>query len=102
MDELKQIVEREMRDYAGRGLNGYSYFMKSDSGHEMSVIASFVVHDKHYVDASLLVRIEAELVIIEEDKTNKPLVDALLQAGVPREQIVLTYAGETLNEASKP
>jgi hypothetical protein len=37
-----------------------------------------------------------EVVIVEVDNTDKPLVDALVQQGIPREQIVLAYAGETL------
>ena len=30
----------------------------------------------------------------------KPLVDALVQVGVPRHCIVLSYAGETINDAA--
>jgi hypothetical protein len=33
-------------------------------------------------------------IIIDEDTTDRPLVDALISAGVPREKIVLLYAGE--------
>lgn len=33
-------------------------------------------------------------IVIEEDATDKPLLDALLQRGVPRNQIILAYAGE--------
>lgn len=33
-------------------------------------------------------------IVIEEDMTDKKLVDALLQQGVPREQIVLGYNNE--------
>lgn len=37
-------------------------------------------------------------IIIEEDGTDKPLVDALLQRGVPRDQIILAYRGEQAPE----
>ena len=37
-------------------------------------------------------------IVIERDVNDKPLVDALLQAGIPRKQIVLAYAGEPVNE----
>jgi hypothetical protein len=30
--------------------------------------------------------------------TNKKLVDALVQAGIPRQQIILAYAGESIPE----
>lgn len=42
----------------------------------------------------VLARVVDDLVIIEVDNTNKPLIDALEQRGVPRSQIVLAYAGE--------
>jgi hypothetical protein len=100
MDNLSAILEETMRWYAGRGANGRSYFMKDDAEQVMSVVAKFVFQDKHYVDTSLLARIVADRIIIEDDKTNKPLVDALLQAGVPREQIVLAYAGESVEETA--
>ncbi len=41
-------------------------------------------------------RLWAGHIVIEVDNTDKPLMDALVQQGVPREQIVLAYAGETL------
>jgi vancomycin permeability regulator SanA len=31
---------------------------------------------------------------------NKPLVDALVAAGIPRQQIVLSYAGESEGDAA--
>jgi hypothetical protein len=37
-------------------------------------------------------------VVIERDQNDKLVVDALLQAGVPRSQIVLAYAGEHVPE----
>ena len=46
----------------------------------------------------LIVRLLEDRIIIERDVNDKPLVDALLLANVPREQIVLAYAGEPLNE----
>jgi hypothetical protein len=36
-------------------------------------------------------------VITEEDLTDRPLVDALVRAGVPRDKIVLAYAGEPIS-----
>jgi hypothetical protein len=31
---------------------------------------------------------------------NKPLIDALVQAGIPRAQIILAYAGENAPETA--
>jgi hypothetical protein len=100
MDNLSTILEEAMRGYAGKGANGYSYFMKDEVEQVMSVVAKFVFKGEHYVDTSILARIVADKIIIEDDKTNKPLVDALMQAGVPREQIVLVYAGEQAEETA--
>jgi hypothetical protein len=44
-----------------------------------------------------IVRVDEDRVIIEEDLTDRPLVDALVAAGVPREKIVLAYAGESVS-----
>ena len=98
MDNLSKTLEETMRGYAGRGANGHSYFMKDDVEQIMSVVARFVFKGENIVDTSLLARIVGNRIIIEDDKTNKPLVDALLQAGVPRKQIVLVYAGESVEE----
>ena len=42
----------------------------------------------------LVVRIEADRVIIETDLADKPLFQELVCVGVPREQIICAYAGE--------
>jgi hypothetical protein len=60
----------------------------------------FVIKEKTHVDTSILARIVGEKIMIEDDKTNKPLVDALVQAGVPRKQIVLVFAGEKIEETA--
>jgi hypothetical protein len=100
METLDSILEKTMQYYAARGLNGYSTFMKNETERFMTVVAKFVFQEQNYVETSLLARIVGEKIIIEDDKTNKPLVDALVQAGVPREQIVLAYAGETVEETA--
>jgi sulfur carrier protein ThiS len=48
----------------------------------------------------VLARIVGEQVVIEEDMTDKPLIDALLQRGIPQSQIVLAYEGEPLPDAA--
>ena len=49
----------------------------------MVVVAARIINDK---------------VIIDEDITDRPLWRELVRAGIPREQIILTYAGEKLPE----
>lgn len=58
------------------------------------------VRDRDIVDTGLLVRLVGERIIVERDVNDKPLVDALIQAGVDRSLIVLKYAGEPADEAA--
>jgi hypothetical protein len=48
----------------------------------------------------VMARVMGDKVIIDEDRSfDKPLVDALIHnGGIPREQIILAYAGEKLPE----
>ena len=44
-----------------------------------------------------MARVVGDYVVIEEDSTDKPLVDALMMNGdVQREKIILAYQGEAL------
>jgi hypothetical protein len=55
--------------------------------------------DMRMVDVGLIVRVVGDRIIIERDVNDKPLVDALLQASISRQQIVLAYAGEPVEES---
>ena len=98
MDTLNELVEREMREYAGEGLNGFTHFTQSDDKVVMSLIFVGQIQGRKFSSISILARIVGQKIVIEDDKTNKPLVDRLVQAGIPREQIILAYAGETVEE----
>lgn len=50
----------------------------------------------HPPQIMVMAHVEGDTVIIDEDLTDRPLVDALVRAGIPREKIVLAYAGEPL------
>jgi vancomycin permeability regulator SanA len=50
----------------------------------------------------VMARVVGDKVIIDEDTTDRPLWKELVAAGIPREQIILTYAGETLPENVQP
>jgi hypothetical protein len=52
------------------------------------------------MDVSLVVRILGDQIVIERDLNNKPAVDALVQAGINRKNIILAYAGEAIPEAT--
>jgi len=94
MDTLKEIVHEVVAGYAGKALNGYSYLTQSLEGDVYTVVDVARVKQQHISGVSLVVRIVDDKVIVERDQNNKPLVDALIQAGIPREMIILAYTGE--------
>jgi len=97
---LTQILEDNMRGYAGEALNGYSYLTKSADDSVYTIVSVGHIQGRHFVETGLIARIIGRQIVIELDLNDKPLVDALLEAGVPRQQIVLAYAGEPLPAAS--
>lgn len=48
----------------------------------------------------VMARVVGSIVIIDEDTTDRPLYKELMRAGIPREQIILAYAGEIAPETS--
>ncbi len=100
MDTLRDILHRTMEGYAGRALNGYSYLMSSGDGTVFAIVSVGHVQDRRIVDTGLVARLMDERIIVERDVNDKTLVDALVEAGVRRGQIVLAYAGESVEEAA--
>ena len=100
MDTLRHVLTEVMSGYAGRDLNGESFLTHNDDQTVLSVISIGTVREQHFAVASLVARVEEGRVIIEQDINDKPLVDALIVAGVPRSRIVLAYAGESDSHAA--
>ena len=100
MDRLIDSLKNALDAYTGEALNGYSYLTESQDGTIFTVVSVGYLPDKRIVDAGLIVCLIGDRIVIERDVNDKPLVDALLQAKVPREQIVLAYAGEPVEESA--
>lgn len=98
MDRVNDTLRNVLEGYTGEALNGYSYLTENKDGTVFTVVSVGYLPDKRIVDAGLIVRLLENRILIERDVNDKPLVDALLEAGIPREQIVLAYAGEPVNE----
>ena len=88
LEYLKQTVRDVVAGYAGKVLNGYSFLTQSDDGSVYTVVDMAQIKGKHISGVSLVVRIVADKVI----------VDALLQQGIKRENIILAYAGGDVPE----
>ncbi len=100
MENLREMVHSIVSSYAAEPLNGKSYLTMNDTEDVFAVITVAKDQKKHIADAGLIVRLEGDFVIVEQDLNSKIVLEALLQAGIPREKIVLTYAGESLEQAT--
>jgi hypothetical protein len=101
--DLREITRREIERYAGYSPQANLYPILDDQNQTYTVVA--IPHWPRKFPATLIVlaRIAGDKIIIEEDTTlDKPLVDALMSnAGVPREQIILAYTGESVLEGNQ-
>ncbi len=98
MDNLKATVRKAMEGYAVKGLNSDAYLTVGPDENLLTVVDIAQSSGKRIVETSLIVRIVNDQVIIEHDDNNKPLVDALVQAGIERNKIILAYLGEPVSE----
>jgi hypothetical protein len=90
---LKRILIEEMQGYAGVGPNAYSYLTENEAEQIYTVVDIATVRGQRLVSTVLIARMMADRIVIELDRNNKELVDALTARGVPEEQIILAYRG---------
>jgi hypothetical protein len=88
-----------VKGYAVHAVGGEMVAIHNDDNSAFSVLFIGNTGDHDVINPVVMLRIANGLVIIDMDQTNKPLVDALTQAGVPREKIILAYAGESIETA---
>ncbi len=96
--DMMTILHQELMLYAKNPLNGVSFLTINQEENAFAVITIAVVPGRRFAEADIIARCDHDLIVIELDVNNKPLVDALVQAGIPREKIILAYAGETVPE----
>jgi len=103
MVTLAEIVREEVTKYAGggRGANIILFPLLDDVHQTYAVNAVDYPTRNDVAGVVVLARIVGDKVVIEEDTTDKKLVDALLQRGIPRDKIVLAYAGEPIPDAEQ-
>src|SRR5579859_3782531 len=93
IDNLTEIVQREVADYVMESPNATAYYVERPQQSLYAVI-SVPTHNPQKATVMVMARISHDRVIIDSDKTDRPLYEALIEAGIPRERIVLAYAGE--------
>jgi hypothetical protein len=96
MDRLTDVVRDVVFWYAGGGFDLRTYAMVDEAQHAYSVISVSEPVGKFPSSVIVLARILDNLVIIEEDTTDRPLLNKLLEAGIPRHQIVCANEGEAI------
>lgn len=95
-DTLKEILLEELEAYTGQGLNDVAHLMSNESEGIYSILDIATVRDMRLIVNVLVVRLEYDRVVIEQDRHDKPLAEALAARCVPPAQIVLAYQGETV------
>lgn len=93
---LNEILLDELQGYTGKGLNDFAYLTANEAEQIYTFVDIAQVRDKRLVGTVLVARLAGDQVVIELDRHDKPLVDALLARGVPESQIVLAYRGDAL------
>jgi len=98
MDRLTRLLIEVLEGYTGSAFNGYSYLTSSADQRHFVVTSIGTVQGKRIVNTGIVVHLSQDTIIIDRDINNKPLVDALVQAGISRTQIILAYEGEPVPE----
>jgi hypothetical protein len=98
VNEIQAILRQAVADYSGPAFKAKTYYVEDQKQHIYIVV---IVPDDNYplnIKAGVVVmaRIVGDRVVIDEDTTDRPLYEELMRQGIPREQIVLAYAGETI------
>jgi hypothetical protein len=94
---LDEIVAQAIAKY-NNVWPGYSYSL-IDSHQRHYAVLAFPESRARFPDTVNIVvaaRIAGEQIIIDHDATNRPLVQALVEAGIPRARIILAYRDEPL------
>lgn len=107
VNDLTSLVQREVADYNDvNAWKAHSFYLE-DSEKQVYIVVDVPDADHPLVskpDIVVMARVIGDKVIIDQDITDKPLYEALMaNAGIPREQIILAYAGEAIppEETSK-
>ncbi len=96
-EKLCNVVSKEVEGYVGFSPQANIYPILDDV-HQIYA-AVIVPHTSHQLPTEIVVmaRVVGDLIVIEVDTTDKPLVDALIiNQNIPREKIILAYAGEMI------
>jgi hypothetical protein len=99
--DLSALLRETVEAYAdGNWLNARVYSVADPQQHIYATIAVPEYPRHQLAGLIVMARLVGDTIIVEHDTTDRPLWEALVQAGIPRSQIVLAYAGEPLPAAA--
>ena len=93
---LKQILLEELEGYIGEGLNDFAYLTTNEAEQIFTIVDIATVRDKRLVGTVLVAHLIDDRLVIELDRHDKLLVEALKARGVPEAQIILAYRGDAI------
>ncbi len=96
---LSQVLRREISQYNGTADGLTLLPVMDDKNRTYTVIAIPKNLQENSTAVVLLAQVADDRVIIIEDAADATLLDRLMNSGIPRERIVLAYAGESLSPA---
>lgn len=99
--QLCSAVSKEVEAYVGFSPQANIYPILDDTHQTYAVV--IVPHQPSQLPTEIVVmaRVVGDLIVIEVDTTDKPLIDALTaNQKILREKIILAYAGETITEVA--
>lgn len=96
MDTLEAVIKDVIAWYgSGGGFDNraFTFFNDQERAYTVNIIDTL---PKHQLPAGIVVmaHIDGDFVVIDADNTDRPLIDKLVDAGIPREKIIKGYAGE--------
>ena len=96
---LADVVSKEIGEYVVLGIHEADTYLLHDDSSRMY---SFINVPHNRLKDTLVVMLarvtDEDKVIIETNLTDRPLYQALIDAGVPSSQIIRAYAGKTQPE----
>jgi hypothetical protein len=93
--ELTAVVQQVVEEYAkGKTYRAVTYPVSDSARQTYTVVVVPDYPSKFKSGVSVMARVVGDTVIVDEDITDRPLSEALLEAGIPREKIILAYIGE--------
>src|SRR5258706_15855537 len=87
---LADVTRREVERYVGYSDESNLYFLADDKQLAYAVVDVPNMPRTYSTEIVVMARVVGDYVVIDEDTTDKPLVDALIiNAGLPREKSIL-------------